>query len=141
MRLFGWLLFLFTFLFLIKPHFAGAQDQKKDNKVTIYLFWGDGCPHCAREKAYLKKLVQKYPQLKVIQYEVWNHEKNKKLAKEVGKQLNVNAVEVPFTVIGEKYFIGWHNEETSGPPIEAEVKKAIKYGYKDVVSGVIKKNK
>ena len=26
----------------------------KDNKVTLYLFHGDGCPHCASEIEYLK---------------------------------------------------------------------------------------
>ena len=36
------LLLVMIFAFLMMPVLANAQD-----KVTIYFFRGDGCPHCA----------------------------------------------------------------------------------------------
>ncbi len=32
---------------------AGAQPGER---VEVYLFWGDGCPHCEREIDFLKRL-------------------------------------------------------------------------------------
>ena len=50
------------------PQTVNAQS---DNKVVITLFWGNGCPHCAVERPFLKSLQTKYPNFEVRTYEVW----------------------------------------------------------------------
>ena len=55
---------------LIKPIVA----QKND--VTIHFFWARGCPHCAKEKTFLQKLTDKYPQIIVKDYEVTTNQAN-----------------------------------------------------------------
>ena len=42
------LIILVSFLLL-------TNVSAKENKVTLYFFHGDGCPHCAAEEEFLKK--------------------------------------------------------------------------------------
>jgi len=105
-----------------------------EKEVNIYFFWGEGCPHCEYEKQFLEKLERKYPEVKVYDFEVWNNSENRKLLMEAGKKLNVNVSGVPFTVIGEHYFIGWYNEQTTGSAIEDAVQCVLQNGCRDVIS-------
>lgn len=41
------------------------------NKINIYLFWGDGCPHCEELKEYFKSLeksIQNIVQFILLKY-------------------------------------------------------------------------
>ena len=64
MKRFG-ILLLSLFLFFPIDSYALVDDYKdvvhervnveqEENIVNIYLFYGDGCPHCAREEKFLK---------------------------------------------------------------------------------------
>ncbi|MDP7180604.1 MAG: hypothetical protein QF824_05015 [Candidatus Woesearchaeota archaeon] len=41
-----------------------------ERNVTVYYFWGDGCPHCAKATPFLYSLEDKYPELRIEAYEV-----------------------------------------------------------------------
>lgn len=122
---------LISLLLLVGPAFA------QEKSVNIYFFWAEGCPHCAHEKPFLEKLEEKYPEIKVHTYETWGNNENRKLLIEVGKKLNTNVSGVPFTVIGEKHFIGWLNEQTTGKEMENAVVCALKDGCRDVVGEIL----
>jgi len=124
-------LVLLALFFITKP--ALAQEKK----VNIYFFWGEGCPHCAREKPFLEKLEKKYPEVKVYDYEAWGNSDSRKLLIEIGSKLNVNISGVPFTVVGEKYFTGWLSEETTGKDIENAVLCVLKDGCRDIVAEIL----
>jgi thiol-disulfide isomerase/thioredoxin len=125
------LLFIFLFFPLQNAH---AQDisPNSNKEINIYFFWGEGCPHCAKEKPFLEKLKQKYPQIKIHSYEVWKNSQNRDLMVKFDKKLNININGVPITIIGEKYFTGWLNESYTGARIEDAVKCAINEGCRDV---------
>ncbi|MBN1940937.1 MAG: glutaredoxin [Candidatus Diapherotrites archaeon] len=42
-----------------------AQQGTGQNTVTVYFFWREGCPYCAKEDEFLKGLEAKYPELEV----------------------------------------------------------------------------
>jgi thiol-disulfide isomerase/thioredoxin len=125
------ILALLIVFFIAKPAFA------QEKQVNIYFFWGEGCPHCAREKTFLKQLEKKYPQVKVLDYETWGNSDNRKLLTEVGKKLNVNISGVPFTVVGEKHFTGWLSEATTGKDIENAVLCVLNDECSDIVGGIL----
>ncbi len=116
LRSFIAIIFLF-FLWI----FAAPKPSLAQNDVNLYFFWGSGCPHCAAEKPFLEKLETKYPSLTVHSYEVWYNGANRKLLSEVGDRLNMNISGVPFTIVGEKTFSGYFNDETTGSEIEEAV--------------------
>ena len=106
-----------------------------DNKADLYFFWANGCPHCSNEKEFLKELEQKYSTLEIHYLEVTRDKESIELLKKVGKELDVNISGVPFTVVGEHYFIGY-NEQT-GVAIEEAVLCALQNGCYDTVGSLV----
>jgi glutaredoxin len=80
----------------------------EDNKVNIYLFEGEGCPHCKQEKEWLNTIQEKYSdKVNIYEFEVWHNQGNANLLLNVQKYLGSNVSGVPYTVISNKYFSGF----------------------------------
>ncbi|MFO7876087.1 MAG: hypothetical protein R6U55_05850, partial [Desulfovermiculus sp.] len=75
------------------------------DKITIYFFWGVGCPHCESEKLFLEELKNDYPGIKVKMFETWKDSENVKLFQELAKSYGFSAQGVPATFIGDKYWV------------------------------------
>jgi glutaredoxin len=118
-------------LFLSFGNVVQASDV-----VPISLFYGDGCPHCAKEKVYLNGLIQKYPEIKFAEYEVYHSASNSQLLQKVAKQLGTNSGGVPFLIVGDKHFIGFAEGITSRE-IENQVNFCINQGCSDPVSDLV----
>lgn len=101
------LLFLFLVIsLLIIPLSANAKKKQK-----IYVFYGDGCPHCKAEDEYLDKLLKKdkYSNYELEKYEVWYNSENSKKASEIGEILDVPASGIPYLIIGTNVIIGYNS--------------------------------
>ena len=98
-----------------------AGIKKEEDIVNIYLFYGDGCPHCSKEKTFLNKIEEKYDgKVKVYKYEVWYNDKNRDILFKVKDEFNLNRDEkVPFTVIGSKHYLGYSDD--IGADIERKI--------------------
>ncbi|MBC7310594.1 MAG: hypothetical protein H5T81_11285 [Tetrasphaera sp.] len=73
----------------------------------LVLFWGDGCPHCEAEMAWLEEATDTYPDLIVHLFEVWYDEANRVLLEEVAAQMGFEVSGVPVTVMAGRHWIGW----------------------------------
>jgi len=119
---------------------ALAQEKlspDSDREVNLYFFWANGCPHCSDEKPFLEKLEQKYSSLTAHSFEVTSSKENVDLLKKVGKELSANVSGVPFTVVGDHYFAGWYDEQTTGAAIEEAIQYALQNGCYDTVGNII----
>ena len=121
------LLFLLTFIFVF-PFNVFAYE---DDEITLYLFHGDGCPHCAAEQDYLEEIQEKYPELEIIKYEVWYNYENAELLEKVEEKFKIKRSGVPTTVIGNTVISGY-NESLSGK-IERAIKYYMENDYEDVI--------
>lgn len=112
-RLFGgeWVkkvFMLFTLVLLAFPFVAKAEEKEK---VNVYLFKGDGCPHCADAESYFNSLSEEEKnKFNLVRYEVWYNETNKNLMNQVAEKLEETVTGVPYIVIGEKTFSGFNDE-------------------------------
>jgi len=129
------LLAIFVGLFSLIPFKVHAT-----NNLNIYLFWGDGCPHCAKEKAYLAEVLPNYPNVKLNNYEIYYSQENVKLMQKTSEKLNINSSGVPLLVIGDKEFVGYA-EGTTDKEIEARIKFCSENACPDSVAEIIKTNK
>lgn len=129
------LILLSVFLFLALAHHASAQ--RAENQATVYLFWGDGCPHCAAEEAFLEKILPQYPQMKIEKFEVWYNRQNQKLMAKVLKKLNQNNAGVPLTVIGGEVLVGYLDDEQSGRWIENKIKTCLSQDCPDPIASLL----
>ena len=119
-KFFAVFLAVFFGLILIH-HFVLAES-----KTELIYFWGDGCPHCAKEKKFLDNLEKKYPELEIKRYEVWYNPENQKLFKEYVEKNNIQQAGVPLTIVNDRYFLGYRDDETSGREIENYLKEVLK---------------
>ena len=106
---------------------APITGTKVDNKkINLYMFKGDGCPHCAQEEKWLKEITNEYGDyLNIYEFEVWYNEENSNYLNEVRNVLgDTKSNGVPYTVIGDSYFVGY--SEAIGSRIESKIKEYIK---------------
>jgi glutaredoxin len=99
-----------------------AQDEA-ETPVAVILFWGDGCPHCAAEKAFLDELVARHPEVVVTDYEVWYDADNRALLARTAAERGIEVDAVPVTFVGDRHWIGY--SEATGTEIEAAVVEAL----------------
>ncbi len=116
-------------LFLLFP-----TVQAKES-VSLYLFYGDGCPHCAHEKEWLEEVEKKYSTVQFVRLETWYNEENGSLYDQVKLSYQVEQNGVPLTIIGDKYFIGF-NDYT-----KEEIKKVLDQCLKEPCEDYVQKIK
>ncbi len=110
------------FLYLISANFVLAQD-----KVKIYFFYGQGCPHCARANKFLEDFQEKYSaKIEIIKYEVYSHPENIEIFKNFCLKYNIQPNAVPTIFVGERYFRGWNDDV--GVDLEEYIKQILKKG-------------
>lgn len=104
---------IITALLLFIP-FVVSADEKT---LRVYLFHQESCPHCKKEIQYLEELKNEYSNLDVVTYEVSQNVMNYNFMNRVIEKTGiVTNGQVPFTIIGTDYYIGF----------EDHVKKSIK---------------
>ncbi|MFH1535402.1 MAG: hypothetical protein ABIF80_05505 [Patescibacteria group bacterium] len=112
---------LFILFILLLFPFQNILAGEEQEDINIYFFWGDGCPHCAKEESFLEELKTEYNNINIQDFEVWHSADNRQVLKNAGQILDKNVSGVPFTIIGEKTFSGYLSDETTG----VELEKAI----------------
>ena len=128
--------FLCFLAFIPNIIFASEKD------LNIYLFYGDGCPHCAAEEKFLNEYLKKEKSVKLHKYEIWYDKDNALKYKEVNKILNDNSNSIPYLVIGNNTISGYSEDITN-----EEIKNTINFyknkKFKDKVGiylGVVDEN-
>jgi len=124
-----------AFILLIFITLASTVYAQKHN-VTLYYFYGDGCPHCAEAKPFLEDLEAKYPELTVKSYETWYNKQNADLFISMSAACGTKVVGVPTFFIGHKPIVGFDNLEGKGKEIEEAIKKCIEKECVDLMDHI-----
>ena len=103
-------------LILIIPLILLTNVSAKE-KVTLYFFHGDGCPHCAAEEKFLENNKEELKDVEIVKYEVWNSEENRDLLKSIGKKFGMEVSTVPFNIIGNTIIKGYLDDSSTGKKI------------------------
>jgi thiol-disulfide isomerase/thioredoxin len=118
--------FIIAVLFLAlcaKPVFISAQQNPA---IEINFFYSSLCPHCIKEKEFLKDLKNKYPKIAIKEYEIINYPENQKILKDFYQKYQVPKREhglVPIIFTPTKYFIGFNQQ--IGQNIESCLKECL----------------
>ncbi len=127
---------LLLYLAVIASPVVAADDlSNAAEKVTIYFFWGDGCPHCAQAKPFLEDLSRQYPQIEVQAFEVWHVPENQALFWGMAAAFGFEPHAVPTFFVGDRYWEGYN--EQIGRQIQAYATGCISSGCPDAGRGVI----
>lgn len=126
------MLFFISISFLILPVISVNASES----IRIYFFYGDGCPHCAKEMQFLQKMQEAYPNLEVKSFEIYHGKENALLLQKIGKSLNADVSGVPFSVIGDKHFVGYAENITS-EEIKNQIEKCNNSSCPDQIASII----
>ena len=112
--------------FLSKDSLFALRDLKEedisfdDNKINLYLFYGDGCPHCEELLEYLNTLpYTTRRKINLYTFEVWYNEDSYNLFMNMGEKLDIEMKSIPFLFVGDTYFEGFRQKD------KKEIKKSI----------------
>ena len=94
----------------------------KADTVDLYLFYGDGCPHCAEEEEFLDEYLKDKDDVVLNKYEVWHNTDNQEILRKVQDAINNHASGVPYLVIGNKSIVGYY-EGVTNLQIEEQIEK------------------
>lgn len=92
-----------------------ADIKSSKDKLNVYIFWGDGCPHCKHLAEFLgEKQSEIGDKISLYTFEVWKDKNNLAFLKSFGKFLGENPKGVPYIIIGNKTYSGFSetDEET-----------------------------
>lgn len=102
-----------------------VEKEVEKDKINFYLFRGEGCPHCAEEEKWIKKLKKEYKdKVNFYDFEVWYDQDNQEKLKQVGKIFDLEIKGVPFTVIGNKHYSGF--SDTIASSMEDDIESYLK---------------
>lgn len=132
-----------TFMLL----FAGSVKaeelpEKTDHeKVTVYLFRGEGCPHCQDflewfAKSYYVKGYDEY--FDIVSFESWKNTDNQALLLEMKKIVGeTEDSSVPLVIVGDDYHrMGFSD---GAEIVDAALKEYQNDNYKDIVKETMEK--
>ena len=110
-------IFIIT-LFLI-PQLSQAQENQTDNDFCAVYFTGVGCTHCAKaDPIVLTQLPHEYPNLVVVEYEIYQNKENAPLLYQYDEKYN-SGLGIPLLIFGKDDALIGDN------PILKNVKKVI----------------
>lgn len=112
--------------------FLSLRGLSAQTKTELYFFYGEGCPHCAREEKFLSQLEKENKDLQIYRYEVWSNKENAQLFAELIKKLNLDRVTVPVLIIGNEAVIGYNDDQSTGQKIKAVIEERLAGGSEEV---------
>ncbi len=124
------LITLALLLYLVFTTLSFRAAAAAENPI-LYLFWGDGCPHCEKEKVYLNVLREKYPELEMRWFETWSYPEFAQLADTMRQAYGLTRSSVPLTFIGNWSEIGYLSDEKTGLDIEKQIIACIQHECTD----------
>ena len=125
-------LFIFGFIFLLFAAPVQAQE-----KIDLYFFYGDGCPHCAKEEKFLNKLMQENKNIQIHLFEVWRNSDNADILERISEELGVTIRGIPVLVISDQVITGYHSDEVTGKKIEELIAQYQAEGCSDIVAPLL----
>ena len=93
--------YILLFVLMLMPSMVFGKE------LNIYLFHGDGCPHCRDEIAFLDEYLKDKENIHLYKYEVWYDKNNQEKIEEVGKITGAEADSIPYLVIGDYVITGY----------------------------------
>ena len=133
-----WLLILGSVLIaaFIGLSFHGkARALEPKNDVNLYLFWGDGCPHCAHAKDVLEPYIKQQDNIGYQKFEIYYNVENQKKMQSVAEALNIDASGVPLLVVGDRPYIGF--SDNTGTEIKERLEYCSVNACPDSVAGIV----
>lgn len=120
------------------PMLVCADDMPEANreKVNLYIFRGEGCPHCEEALEFIDGLDEEYKNyFNLVQYEVWYNSSNKTKMQKVANYFGDSLNGVPYIIVGNYRFTNGFGAASDGETLKEQIKTAYyDDNYEDLVA-------
>ncbi|HEU0188961.1 MAG TPA: glutaredoxin family protein [Gallionella sp.] len=96
-------------------------EEASAQPADIEVFVREGCPHCAKAKAFLEALKQEQPELKIVIRDVFKEPAALEQLILLAKNQGVATVSVPAIKVGGQIIFGFSEEAATGQLIRASL--------------------
>jgi cytochrome c biogenesis protein CcdA/thiol-disulfide isomerase/thioredoxin len=111
---------LFFTLMLLAGGTQAQEDGTGAESLRMFVFWGEGCPHCDEQKPFLRELEQRYPDLEIQEFEVFRTTAHHQLFVTLALTHGIEPGSVPAAFVGGRAYVG------DGPQIRREMEQTIR---------------
>ena len=115
------IIFFLVGIFLFPKFVLAATNEKP---IEVYLFYSKDCSASAAEINFLVEIIDKYPEIKIKQYETSNSA-NYDYFQRMSQKYHLSSSSVPTIFIGDKYVVGFESEAKTGKIIEQYINELI----------------
>jgi cytochrome c biogenesis protein CcdA/glutaredoxin len=115
---------LVFFVLLLSLSFVSAESNSNQT-VELVMFYGQGCPHCAKEELFLDSIKDKYPELRVTKKEIYFNNTNRELLYSLAEDYDVEVQGVPMTFVHDKVFTGF--SDAIAVELEEQIQGCIEF--------------
>lgn len=122
-------LLVIALLWVLSAAFQPIQGAAQSSEVNIYLFWGEGCPHCAAAKPVLEQMAAGNPRINYFDFEVYNQPENVQLFLAFGEAYDFEPQYVPTIFSGGRYWEGY--SEAVAAEIQNYLNQCLETGCED----------
>lgn len=113
--------------------------SESESVVNLYLFYGEGCPHCKQEIEYLKKLKAQYGEkIKIMIFEIYFSSQNANLFQLIGNELGMSVAGVPLLFVEDQAIVGYGSDSSTGVKIQQTIDNCIKTNCESQVDELVK---
>jgi len=124
-------------LWLVFIAMYDVRAEGVEKPVDVYLFWGEGCSHCAEAINFARQFSGKEPGVRMHYLEVTGTPANRKVFAAAVRYFGIQRPGVPLTVVGERFFEGYHDDATTGAEIKKAVAACLQFSCRDVVLSLL----
>jgi len=115
------ILVLVAFILAFAP-FLSAQETQ----VDMYIFHGQGCPHCANLLEKVEEWKTEFPFLNIKDFEIYFNDENRALLEQLSAAYGTEIQGVPTAFIGDKVIVGF--SDSIERSLEQEVEHCLEEG-------------
>lgn len=109
-----------------------VEKRVEENKVNLYLFYSNTCPHCHAEREFLAS--QDSGKFNLYEFNV---SQNQELFLAVAQTIGQDSMYVPYLVVGDKAIVGFGDEDTTGKEILDRIDFCYENYCSDSVIGLV----
>ncbi len=109
---------------------APAPRQISDGgNLTIHFFYSPTCPHCAAQEGFNAKLVQEFPEIRIVRHDVTVPEEARLLLIMAQNfSIGPESLGTPTTIFGNRIFVGFDSELTTGDEMRGAIEECLDAG-------------
>ncbi|MFZ1101544.1 MAG: hypothetical protein WAN86_01465 [Hyphomicrobiaceae bacterium] len=113
------------------------QAPPGDNAISVYLFWTATCPHCAKARDYLSRLAAREPRVRLRPLEIDGNRGHEAAFIALSQRFRVEPLAVPLIAVGDRVFVGYGGNATTGVEIEKAIEHCVATSCSDLAGSII----